>query len=234
MIQLTAAMVGMLGGPALQVLMVLAIEREWRSLGFVMDMANLSEKTVHQAARKLSTLGYITERTMDREKVYRIAGAAYQLPLGPAELEPPVDKTVDNSVESPAIRAEEPTSSVKFTEDVLNESMNESMESINESHSFIDGAGTVNFTEDAEDEERPTAAALKDLGFYEPGIGQMLAIPGLTMREVRYHVETADSLGYALARIKRRQAVPENWGRDGPEQRKNYYLSGKFAEFIKH
>lgn len=226
MMQLTAAMVGMLGGPALQVLMVLAIEQEWRSIGFLQDMANLSEKTVHQATRKLVTLGYITERTMSREKSYRITGDIYQLPLATVELEAgPVDSAVDNS-------AEESSSSVNFTEDALNESMNQS-DSIDIDDSLIDSYGDRSGKTGAEGEV--TAAELRGFGFYGRGLQDLLAIRGLTLREVRYHVKNCPTLGGALWRLKKRQGVPASFEADvGQGGEENPYLGGKYADFVVH
>jgi biotin operon repressor len=80
----------------------------------------------------------------------------------------------------------------------------------------------------------PSVDALKKLGFYGRGITDLMAIEGLTMREVLYHVKTAPSLGAALARIRKRQkAPPDGHERDGPGDRRKY-IEGEFADFIEH
>ena len=221
MMQLTAAMIGMLGGPALQVLMVLAIENGQRSLSFLQDMTNLSDKTLHQATRKLVTMGFIHEQTINREKVFRIANIE-QLPLG-AVLPEPTEETTEEP--------EDETSFGNFPKDVLNESMNES-DSNDIDDSFID---SCDGRKNSESPETVTAAELRGFGFYGRGIGEILKIQGLTLREIRYHVQNAPSLGAALARIKKRQPVPGGWESDRTalEDRRKY-VEGAFSEFIEH
>ena len=244
MMQLTAAMVGMLGGPGLQVLVVLTIEREWRSLGFLQDMTNLSEKTVHQAVRKLRTLGYISEQTQEREKYYRLNGTAVQLPFGTQQetpigitqtVEDVADEFVDEFV-SP-LQGSQGSDDVfrKFCGSALNESMNQSNIDINQDDSLIDDDDRKIYGDDGEDLDEPeavTEAALLGFGFYGRGVRDLLEIRGLTLAEVKYQVENAPGLGAALARLKKRQPLPRQERTGGSERAQ--YVSGKFAEFIKH
>lgn len=219
--QLTAAMVGMLGGPALQVLVVLSIEREPRALSFLCDMTNLSDKTCSQAVRKLKTLGMIVETG---RYLYQVAGEIKQLPLMAPEL-PAESESAQDPI---ALDDDEQDLGRKFSDLALNESINESMTLPDEDDSLIDGDAS------SEIPEKPTTALLQGLGFYGRGIADLLHIPGLEMAEVRWQVEHAPNLGCALARIKKRQA----WGdgrreRDGPGEGKQY-VGGKFAAFIQH
>ena len=228
--QLTAAMVGMLGGPALQVLTILAIEGGPRALSFIMDMANLSDKTASQAVRKLKTLGMITENA---RYVYQIAGNVAQLPLMAQELPAEAESEIEQAEEepegnpmgfSPEIRSEN-------FRPALNESMNES-ESINQDDSFIDSCGDS--SEKFRAASDVTAAELREIGFYGRGLKDLLAIRGLTRREVQYHVNTAPSLGAALTRIRKRQPVPADFERDVGGNDRNRYISGEFAAWIVH
>jgi DNA-binding Lrp family transcriptional regulator len=200
MMQLTAAMIGMLGGPALQVLMVLAIEKEPRSLGFLVDMTNLSEKTVSQAVRKLNTLGMITE---SRRYVYQIAGQAVQLPLAAEELPAETAQAVEE--EEPE---ESPELGRKIYDLALNESMNESDPLINR-ESLIDSLIDSD-AEEVVNSDLATRADLASLGFYGRGLEELLKL-GVLLDDAFYHVQHAPSLGAALARLKRRQPVPADW-----------------------
>ena len=235
MLQLTSTIAGSIPANALKVLVVLMLERVPCNKGYLETVTDMSDKTLAKALDQLMLRGMVTH---NGGHVYQIASGVQQLPLMARELEEPqeeaVDKPVDNSVDNVFdITPDDPQAekSRKYSDFSLNESKNESMNQINdEDDSFIDGAVVEN---SGAENERPTAAALKALGFYGRGITEMLAIPGLTMREVRYHVEDAPGLGAALARIKKRQSVPENWGRDGPNERKKY-SGGPYADFIVH
>jgi biotin operon repressor len=109
----------------------------------------------------------------------------------------------------------------------VNELRNESMNDIEIDDSLIHSGSSGNSGPASVD-------ALKKLGFYGRGITDLMAIEGLTMREVLYHVKTAPSLGAALARIRKRQkAPPDGHERDGPGDRRKY-IEGEFADFIEH
>jgi hypothetical protein len=193
MIQLTAAMVGMLGGPALQVLMVLAVEREPRALSFICDMANLSDKTASAAVRKLKTLGWITE---NGRFIYQIASAGYQLPLGAEVIES------GEAVESP-VKAQGNLQSGRKISDIEDHDVcmyeSDSINNLEDDPTYMVEVGNS-----GPESTGNLAETLEEAGFTEPGLSRLRAMPGLTGRVVRYHAGSAPSLGALRRRAIRR------------------------------
>jgi biotin operon repressor len=226
MMQLTARMVRGYKGAAASILLLLIIEQRAVSQGEMRRNTGYGDEAINDAVWMLREDGLLVECG---RYTWALLTDMRQLPIGAVPSGNPVDNSVDNFVDNSPVEDLGPDQS----ELALNESMNESMTQINdEDDSFID-EGSSGISGPAADADRPTAKALSDLGFYGRGITDMLAIPGLTMRQVRYHAEHAPNLGAALARIKKRQSVPENWGRDGPNERRKY-TGGMYADIVVH
>jgi hypothetical protein len=226
--QLTGVMVRAFKGAAASIILLFLAEQRALSQAEMRRYTAYADEAISDALGLLRESGLVVET--GRYTWALLEGGMRQLPLGavdkPFEEGRPVDKPVDNYVDNfqgAELGPDDP-------ELALNESMNQSMNPINEDDSLIDASSG---NSGAAADEVPTAAALKALGFYGRGITDMLAITGLTMREVRFHAEDAPNLGAALARIKRRQPAPANWGRDGPNERRKY-IDGAYADIIKH
>lgn len=216
--QLTARMIRAYKGAAASILL-LYIANGGKPMT-QMEMARGSgyrDEAINEAVWMLREDGLITE---SGRYTWALLGRAQQLPLGAVDAGEELED--ENRSDAVLLAPDNP-------ELALNESMNES-ESIYQDDSLIDSSVSSGKTGAEAD---VTAAILRDFGFYGRGIGEILAIQGMTLREVRYHVENAPSLGAALARLKKRQAVPAGWEADvGGDGRR--YVEGMFSEWVEH
>jgi biotin operon repressor len=220
MYQLTARMIRAYKGAAASILMLFIAEG-----GRALTQAEMRRGTgyhdeaIHDALGMLREDGLVVEQA---RYTWALPGGLRQLPLGRlAEPHP-----------HPAVplQAAEQNQAPDQPELVIHESRKESNSTDREDDSLIHASQGLPVS------EAVTAEDLCQFGFYGLGIDQMLALPGLTLREVRYHVQNAPSLGAALARIRKRQAVPAAFEAqvDDEEQDGRKYVEGKYADFICH
>ena len=222
MMQLTARQVRAYKGAAISILMLLMVERRPLTQGEMRRGTAYGDEAINDAVWMLREDGLIVET--GRYTWALLGDDARQLPIGATDAieEKTGDQACLSYEEISELGPDDPELALK---ELKKETKKETDIDLS---LFLNGAGP-------EIPELPTENSLLDMGFYGKGIEQILAIPGLTMREVRYHVEKAGpgNLGFALARIRKSQAVPESWERAGPEERKKYIV-GEFSEFVRH
>lgn len=227
MMQLTARMVRAYKGAAISILMLFLSEGgRALSQGEMRRGTGYQDEAISDALQMLREDGLVAEAG---RYTWALLDGMRQLPLGDPTLPSPrggverVEEAVE--VEARELGPDDP-------ELALNESMNQS-DSIDIDDSLIDSYGDRSGKTGAEGEV--TAAELRGFGFYGRGLQDLLAIRGLTLREVRYHVKNCPTLGGALWRLKKRQGVPASFEADvGQGGEENPYLGGKYADFVVH
>jgi len=233
MIQLTARMVRAYKGAAISILMLFLSEGgRALSQGEMRRGTGYQDEAISDALQMLREDGLVVESGRYQ---WSLLDGMRQLPLGDPTLPSPrggepstghrggVER--DAEVEARELGPDDP-------ELALNESMNQS-DSIDIDDSLIDSYDDRSGKTGADGEV--TAAELRGFGFYGRGLQDLLAIRGLTLREVRYHVKNCSSLGGALWRLKKRQGVPASFEADvGHQGGENPYLGGKYADFVVH
>jgi hypothetical protein len=203
--QLTATIAGSIPANALKVLVVLMLERVPCNKGYLETVTDMSDKTLAKALDQLMLRGMITH---NGGHVYQIAARVEQLPLtafedpglkSGASEERPEDviegEAVDNSVDKSRNISDFSTHACKQESD--------STQIHKQDPACMPGSRK---NSDSELDEALIAA-----GFREPGLSRLRRQAGLTAREVRYHVSTADSLGLALYRIEHHWRVPKDF-----------------------
>ncbi len=214
MMQLSARNVRAYKGAAASILLLFLVERRAMEQGELRRGTGYGNDVIHDALLMLREDGLVVELG---RYTWGLLEGARQLPIGAVEAEIDQRSAVSDQPEEVG-----PTES----ELDVNESMNESRNDSDGDDSLIDKLGPK--------KTELTAAWLHGLGFYGKGLADLAQIPGLTQAEVEWQVEHSPSLGCALSRLRKRQG----WGngqqreRDGPKG--SDYVSGEFAEFIKH
>lgn len=217
MIQLTARMVRSYKGAAVSILLLFLAE-QGRSLSQA-EMrrgTGYADEAINDAVWMLREDGLLTSAG---RYLWALTGGR-MLPLGAEEItaEDQEEEAPAEDYEDLGLGPDDPELDLK-----LNESMNQSMESIHENDSLIHARSG--------NSGAATREGLRGLGFYGRGLEELLAIQGLTMREVRWQKANSPNLGCALARLKKRQAWGTTGGeRDGPKR--DYSGGGEFAEFV--
>lgn len=219
--ELTSTLVGAMPANALKVFVVLMLERLPVTKGYLATVTDMSDKTLAKALDQLELRGMVSRIG---GHTYQIAAGVRQLPLSVEMIEGeavdnPVDKSVDNFDEEGPAEEKSRNISDFSAHACMQESINP--ESIKQ-----DPACMPESRKNSELEQ-----ALTEAGFRDPGLSRLRRQAGLTARVVRYHVHTADNLGLALYRIEHKFRVPENWERDGPDERSKY-AGGEFAAFV--
>lgn len=225
MMQLTARMVRAYKGAAISILMLFLSEGgRALSQGEMRRGTGYQDEAISDALQMLREDGLVAESGRYQ---WSLLDGMRQLPLGASEEfpAPPIPLPVVEGSRELELGPDDP-------ELALNESMNQS-DSIDIDDSLIDSYGDRSGKTGAEGSV--TAAELRGFGFYGRGLQDLLAIRGLTLREVRYHVQNCPSLGGALWRLKKRQGVPASFEPDvGHQVGENPYLGGKYADFVMH
>lgn len=212
MIQLTARMVRSYKGAAVSILLLFIAEQ-----GRALSQAEMrrgtgyADEAINDAVWMLREDGLLAEAG---RYTWALTGGK-QLPIG---AEDPAEEIPADEGGVLELGPDDPELALK-----LNESMNQSMQSINENDSLIhDRSGKTGAV---------TREELRGLGFYGRGLEDLLRIQELTMREARWQAANSPNLGCALARLKKRQAWGTTGGeRDGPKR--DYSGGGEFAEFV--
>jgi DNA-binding transcriptional regulator YhcF (GntR family) len=221
MMELTSTLVGAMPANALKVFVVLMLERLPVTKGYLATVTDMSDKTLAKALDQLELRGMVSRIG---GHTYQIAAGVRQLPLSVEMIDAQaVDKPVDNSVDNLGDEGAEEEKSRNISDFSAHACKQESInpESIKQDPACM--PESRNFSE--------LEQALTEAGFRDPGLSRLRKQAGLTARVVRYHVQTADNLGLALYRIEHKFRVPENWERDGPDER-NKYAGGEFAAFV--
>lgn len=206
---LTAAIVRALRGAPITVLMLMMIERQPLTLGYIRRHTGYTDKVIHDAVMLLQDYGMAVQTG---RYTWQIAAGVQQLPLGEA-LPAPEEIETPSQIDEPAA-----------DQDVIETAAND-LTILGRNNSDLNPLASSGFNQILESGNlllpdsraasseffRANLRALDEHNIREPARSRLARLAHVTPGTVRYHCGTAKNSGQAIYRIEHNWPAPADW-----------------------